>query len=102
MKVNYGWKITLIAWILTPFVMVLVPEISTSNGFRIPSYLLWDLLVTVAFFGALTGVVWIPVGLRASKGYKAEGRRKAVKTVLKAFIILNVIWLIIFFTIWNY
>lgn len=101
MKLNFGWILTLIAWIASSIMIVLLPELLQGNGIRIPGYLVMEVLMTVGVFALITAVVWLPVGVYTSKVYQKEGLKKSLMVVGAAFLALNLFWLMIFLTIWN-
>ncbi len=101
MKLNYGWLITITAWIASSIIIVLLPELLYGGGIRIPGYMVMEVIMTFGVFALITAVVWIPVGVYTSRVYRNEGLKKSLLVVGATFLSLNLFWLMIFLTIWN-
>lgn len=100
LKVNRGWVLTLIAWILSSIVIPFLPEIIKFNRSMF-GYPLMEYVATSGLFAAFFSLIWIPVGIGAGKLYKTDGTRASLILVGISFLILLLIWLFIFTFLWN-
>lgn len=98
-KLNYGWILTLIAWVFSSMLIPFLPEL--MRGQPVLGFPMMEYIGTMGLFGALFSVVWIPVGIRAGKAYRAEGIKKPLVIVCVAFLVLAIIWGLIFTFLWN-
>lgn len=98
-KLNYGWIFTIIAWVFSAILIPFLPEL--MRGQPILGFPMMEYIGTIGLFGAIFSLVWIPVGIRAAKVYRAEGIQKTLVIVCVAFLALAIIWALIFNFLWN-
>lgn len=98
-KLNYGWVLTLIAWVLSSGVIPFLPEF--MEGQSILAYPLMEYIATIGLFAAFFLIIWIPVGIGAAKAYRTNGIKKSLLVVGPAFLILLLLWTLIFKFLWN-
>lgn len=91
MKINYGWKITLIAWVLTPVIPTIALMMMYGEGMPTGFELIGELSLSFYALAAYMTVIWLPVGFWASRTAKTKGDKKAFKIVRTTFILLNVL-----------
>lgn len=98
-NINYGWVLTLIAWVVSAAVIPFLPEF--MKGQSILEFPLMELFSTMSLFAVIFLIIWIPVGLAAAKSYRTFGIKNSLIVVGIAFLILSVFWALIFKFLWN-
>ncbi len=91
MKINYGWKITLIAWVLTPVIPTVALMMMYGESFPTGFDLIMEMVLSFFVRAAYFTLIWVPVGFWASRTAKTKGDKKAFKIVRTTFILLNVV-----------
>lgn len=99
-KLNYGWTFTIIAWVSSAILIPFLPEL--MRGQPVLGFPLMEYIGTIGLFGAIFSLVWIPVGIGASRAYRTSGIKKPIIIVFVAFVVLAILWGLIFKFLWNY
>ena len=104
-KWNGGWTAALAGWLSSAILFPFLPEImrwvfdgAPLNLFRYP---VMEYVGTIAFWGALFLLVWIPAGFKASGIYGRKGTGPSIRFVILVFLVMLAVLGVIFRFFWN-
>lgn len=98
-KRNGSILLTIIAWLLSAIIIPSMPE--WMKGRSLFSYPFMEYGPTIGMFAVILLVVWIPVGIKASKIYESDGIRRSIWIITVTFVIQIIVWILIFTFLWN-